>query len=136
MVCSLALAAVGSAESPVPRPVKLAGHVTVTVDLSDGTCQFQEWGEATGLGCYTNEGSGTDYGAVGSGVATGANGDQVFWRMPGSEWHTEITGGTGRFAGITGGFNQVWQSDPEINLLDANTMVVTYTYTGIGTVIY
>jgi hypothetical protein len=138
-VCILSLAALGSTKNPVTRPMRVQGNVTVTINLSDGTWVVQDLGEATHTGRYVNHGSGhfdAQGNPVGSGTGTAANGDQIFWGMPGSSWNTQFTGGTGRFQNLTGGFNVVFQSTPVVTFPDPNTMVETYTYIGEGTVTY
>jgi hypothetical protein len=89
----------------------------------------------THVGRYTNHGSGTDYGLVGSGTATAANGDQLSWTYPGSSWYVQWTGGTGRFQNVSGGWNIV-SFTQTITYPDPDTVVVVQTYTGVGTITY
>lgn len=134
-VCALALAALGSAKNPV-RPMKGVGHLTITINLLDGTWQSQDWGTTSHTGKFTNHGEGTGYGTVGSGTATAANGDQLFWVGPGATSDAEWAGGTGRFEHATGGFNWTPSTEPIVTQPDEHTMVVSYTYDLDGVISY
>jgi hypothetical protein len=116
--------------------VKVRGQVIATINPSDGSGLWQDRGEATHTGRFTSEATTTDYGTSWSGAATAANGDQLFWVLPGSSWHVQFTGGTGRFEGLTGGMNIVWESEHIVTYPDPNTRVMTFTYIGEGTVTY
>ena len=101
------------ADNQVPRPMRIKGDGIIRVDTlncdTNGYCAstFQNWGESTHAGRYTNMSSGStrlsDFTFFGTGVFTAANGDQVFWEENGTP-EIVMTGGTGRFEGITGSF--------------------------------
>lgn len=140
--CALALAAVASVKNPVTKPHKVHATATWIVNLSDGSAVFYQTGEATHAGRFTAEGSGTwnlsDFTiTAASGTVTCANGEQAFIELPGSSYQVEFTGGTGRWSDLTGGFNTVWQSDPEITEgPDPGTIAITISYRGEGTITY
>jgi hypothetical protein len=140
-VCALALAALGSPKQAVKRPFKIEGHLTATFNLSsDETIDGigLEWGEATHFGRYANRMNlhlNVQTGHLtGDGVATTANGDKVFYVMEDNE--VTFTGGTGRFEGATGWFQWTPTDDVPDSYPDANTLVRSFTYEGIGTIIY
>jgi len=138
-VCALALAALGSAKNPVTRPMKWVGHLTITINLTDGTWQTQDWGTSSHLGKFTNHAEGTGFGTLGmagTGTATAANGDQLFWVLPGATSVAEWAGGSGRFEHATGGFNWTPSTEPITTYPDANTMVICYTYDADGIITY
>jgi hypothetical protein len=59
VICLLVRPEVASADDSVTRPLKIVeGHLTVVVDPATGDYQFTDWGWATLIGKYTNEGSG------------------------------------------------------------------------------
>ena len=134
VVCALALAAVASVKNPVTKPHKVHATATWIVDLSDGSADFCQTGEATHAGRFTAEGSGTwnllDFTiASASGTVTCANGEQVFIELPGSSYQVEFTGGTGHWSNVTGGFDTVWQSEPEITAGPVpGTIAITISY--------
>ena len=125
-VCALALAALGSAKNPVTRPHKSHGSVAFILYLDDYSWEFQGVAEGTHLGQFTTYTSSADIDEYGRmhGIATAANGDQLYWVIPGtSPWFLEFTGGKGRFENATGGQNTVYESehvttyDPALNAL-------------------
>jgi len=142
-VCALLLPTTLIAKKAVERPLKIAGNITMVLDLTTMAWEIEDWGEATHMGRYANHGSGyvtdpTLANGGGSGVNTAANGDQAFWEMEavGGVWTVFFTGGTGRFEGLTGVCilvpgEIVFTFDPDLNQL-----TYTYTYTGIGTITY
>ncbi len=138
-VFALALFALGAPQKAVERPLKIDGHITLTVNLSSGNAVMSDWGEATHTGQFENRGEGQldlETGAlIGSGTFTAANGDKVFWVQEVS-FEIVATGGTGRFEGITGGFHYAPTSEPVTTFPDGNTMVITFTYKGVGTITY
>lgn len=135
---SLAPVALGSPQKAVERPIKISGHITLTVNLTTGNSVMVDWGECTHTGRFYNQATGhmdLETGAnTGSGTFTAANGDQIFWVSQNHE--IECTGGTGRFEGITGGFRYTPTSDVVTTFPDADTMIMSFTYEGIGTVTY
>ncbi len=138
-VCVFALGALGSAKNPVERPIRVHGYVSLVVHLPGGEVESggtasPNWGEGTHIGRFSNEASGNFFTGALSGTVTAANGDRASWEMAGPDL-IRFTAGTGRFEGITGGFTQVIANEI-VTVLDPNTMVVTYTYTGEGTATY
>jgi len=140
--CVFALATLGSIKNPVPKPLKLHATAIWLVDLSDGSAITYQIGEATHIGRFTNEGSGTwnllDFTILSaSGTVTTADGGHVFWELPGSSYGVEFTSGTDRWFHLTGGFNTVWRSEPDIKPGPVpGTIVVSIDYRGEGTVTY
>ncbi len=106
----------------------------MTVNLTNGHCVITDWGEATHTGRYHNQGTGVlAEEIIASGTSTAANGDQIFWDMQGDT--ITFTGGTGRFANITGGF-QYTRFNVESTPSSPTTVTITFTYKGVGTVTY
>jgi hypothetical protein len=134
-ICALALTALGSAKNPVTRPMKFVGHLTIAINLTDGTWQSQDWGTSSHLGKFANHGAGPSFG-IGGGTATAANGDQLFWVTPGATWDIEWFDGTGRFEHARGGVNWTPSMEPIVTYPDANTMVISYTYDADGVIKY
>jgi len=131
------------ADNQVQRPERIKGTGTVTVNLSN--CSIYEycpsthysWGESTHAGRYTNEASGSfriiDFSAFSDGVFTAANGDQIYWEENGTA-EVILTGGTGRFEGVSGGF-----AFTEIEILETSgypILTVRFTFRGEGTITY
>ena len=141
VVCALVLPVPASTKNPVTRPVKIHGHATVTVvDPLTGECQLTEWGQATHTGRYSNTGSTVMDLATGSlvagyGTVVTANGDTIDWVIP-APYKGQFTGGTGRFQGITGGWDNTQMSPqpPVFNLDGTITLVITYV--GLGEATY
>jgi len=111
--------------------------MTLVVD-STGAYTFTDWGWATHTGLYTNSGRGTldQYGrfATGTGVVVAANGDMLDWEV-GAPNQVVYTGGTGIFAGATGGFPvNVTSLTPVSSSNGTTTYAVTYD--GSGTITY
>ncbi|MCZ7640558.1 MAG: hypothetical protein M5U12_33570 [Verrucomicrobia bacterium] len=129
-----------SVRNPVTRPHQSQGDVTLTVYLDDFSWEFHGMGEGTHLGRMTTYTSSDLLDAQGRmhGAATAANGDKLFWVIPGtSGWHLEFAGGTGRFQNASGGQNTVYESehvtvyDPELNAL-----VTTWSQKAEGQITY
>lgn len=142
-VCALALPMIGSLKNPVERPFKIAGHVS-TVMQYDGSFAFDassgsSVGEATHTGPFTASGSGNAFTGVWILTATADNGDQLSgYHVPGSSPDAfRFTSGTGRFAGVSGGFTYV-TSVPSIipNPDGSATLIISYSYAGTGTITY
>ncbi len=138
-VCALALPTLAVAQQAAERPVHVDGHFALTVSLSTGTISAgRDWGEATHLGRYENlldPGGHLDFQTftiTATGTVTAANGDRLFWTTPGSSFEIDFTGGTGRFENVTGGFNTVSHSQPVFTVIDEDTVIVSFTYKGVG----
>ena len=132
-VCALALAATRVAAQSVALPLKIQGNATVTVNLVDGSWLWEDHGLANFIGRFTNEGSGIEFhqpGDAGTGAVTAANGDQIFWLSHLTD--VELTGGTGRFANVNGGFS-FEETVQSISFPSPGILVVTLTYIGAGT---
>jgi hypothetical protein len=144
VACLLVLPAWASLKNPVTRPVKVDGHLTITVDPGTGAYTFTDLGTATHTGRYTNSGSAGAGGLdlvtgeflSGSGVVIAANGDTADWVI-GTVPNTVVyTGGTGRFEGVTGGFTATVTSENLLSVNPDGTVTVAITYTGSGTITY
>jgi hypothetical protein len=139
--CILGLSALGSLKNPVTRPLKGQGHVTVVVNLVDGTWTSTEVANWTHFGLVTSIGTGyTDPQSglpVGGGTVTTANGEQLYWSCPNSPAVTLINGGTGRFEFVSGRitgvyFNVVYMPDPD----DPSLLIMDQDLYGEGTITY
>ena len=138
-ICVFAFGAVGSVKNPVTRPIRVQGHVTAIINLTTGELQSggptaPNFAVGTHTGSSSNVASGNFFTGEIDGTVTAANGDQIFWMATGPE-SIGFTGGTGRFEGITDGFTFV-MSNETVTFPDANTMVISYDYLGIGTATY
>jgi hypothetical protein len=138
--CAVALPLSASIKNPVKRPIRLQGQCVVVVNPSSGAYEFTEVGQATHTGRYINTGTGlidpaTGLFASGSGTAVAANGDTLNWIIP-CPGRGEITGGTGKFQGITGGWDvtEGFQGPPVFN--DDGTITVVMAYVAIGEATY
>ena len=142
-VCALLLPTTLIAKKAVERPLKIAGNITMVLDLTTMAWEIEDWGEATHMGRYSNHGSGyvTDPSLAnggGSGVNTAANGDQAFWDMEAVDgvWTVTFTGGTGRFENLTGCCILVPGEIVVTGGPGLTQLTYTYTYTGSGTITY
>ncbi len=140
VVCTLALVAMGAGQKAVERPMRIEGHITLTVNLETGSAVMLDWGEATHTGRFDNQGAGIfdfDSGTLsGGGIFTAANGDTVSWVQT-VPFVVVATGGTGRFENIEGGFQYAPTSEPVIDTNpETKTMIITFTYKGFGTITY
>jgi hypothetical protein len=142
-ICAVLVPMTGSAEQQVERPWMHHSEQTIILDFSnwlvDPMIPWEiEWqsGQATHLGLYTSSGTGTfnlDTGeSNGSGYATAANGDKVYWESGPSiiTW----TGGTGPFEGASGS----WTDTRTIisSVWDGYLLIETAVVTGEGTITY
>jgi hypothetical protein len=132
VVISLTLLAV--ADEKVERPFKYDAKQILMYDASNGTWEV-EWqsGQATHWGLFTSWGTGV--GGTGSGYATAANGDIVYWEY--TDPVVTLTGGTGRFEGASGSFtetviSEVWEAHPDFPWLWRRTASLS----GSGTITY
>lgn len=150
--CALALTALGSAKNPIQKPLKIRSVNVWTIDLTSvdssgvAPATVHVEGETTHCGRIIVDGSGlwdlsspaTPAGMYvsASGDGTVANRDRLTWELPGSAYLLEFTGGTGRFANVSGGFSPVAILDVAVTFPNPGTMVVTITATGEGTITY
>ena len=134
----------GAQDENVPtRPIKATGYATVTVTPDPltypiATLHWDETGNATHVGLYTNTGDGTMDLSTGAflsmeGVTTAANGDTFNWVY--QEGTTVISGGTGRFENASWSFvpNLVSMSEPVLNPDGTFTIYLVYTVDTEGT---
>jgi hypothetical protein len=152
-VCVVALVALGSGKNPVERPLKVHSVNVWTIDLASADhntgiapATLHAEGVATHTGRLTVDGAGlwdlsstaTPVGMYvsASGDATAANGEHLTWKLPGTAYMLEFTGGTGRFENVSGGFTPVKILDVAVTFPDAATMVVTIKAVGEGTITY
>ena len=149
---TLAIPALGGTKNPVARPYLGHSTITWTVNMLTGSATAYETsatayetGEATHLGLYINEASAiysidpASFGIVSAaGTVTAADGDQCFWIMTSDQpGVVQVTGGTGRFEGVTGWLAAVSMEEPIIAIDPATmTMTITITYTAAGTLVY
>ena len=142
-VCALALPVIGSMKNPVERPVKVSGQVSTVIQL-DGSFAFDassgcSIGISSHAGRFTAAGWGNAFTGVWFLTATAANGDQLSgYHVPGSSPDEfRYTSGTGRFEGVSGGFTYVTSVPSLVPNPDGSaTMIISYTYTGTGTITY
>lgn len=133
-VCALLVPMIVSAKDKVERPYKHHSKQILMYDPSNGTWEIEsQVGQATHMGLFTSCGAGG--GGTGSGYATAANGDKVYWEVTGST--ITFTGGTGRFEDASGSFtetviSEVWEVHPEFPSLWRRTASLS----GIGTITY
>jgi len=130
-----------STQNPVSRPVKvIEGHLTITIDQA-GNYVFTDWAWASHTGLATNSGAGaldmaSGQFVSGTGVVIAANGDTLNWTV-GTVPNTIVyTGGTGRFAGATGGLAVTVTSQTLLSVNGDGTVTFLMTYVGDGTVTY
>jgi hypothetical protein len=139
-VCLLGVAALGSEKNPVERPFKLEGQYTLTVNLATGTGVHEGFGVASHTGRFVTraevwvDADGHNYGV---GTCIAANGDEIFWQSGFSSlWDVEWSGGSGRFASACGGWKVVSGAMTEQHMDSQGNLVVTFVYTGEGTITY
>ena len=140
---ALALQAWGNPAHPVARPFWGIATVTWTINMLTGEATGNETGAATYLGNYLNESTAiystdpANFGIVSAtGTVTTADGDQCFWVMtPDQPGVVQVTGGTGRFEGLTGELAAVSSEEPIISVAFP-IMTVTLTYKAAGTLTY
>jgi hypothetical protein len=101
------------------RPLTGTGTGTITVNLATGAATADGTGYISHLGAFTGHVdlmftfSGARFTYTGTGTDVAANGDKLFFSVKASgtigstDTETDtITGGTGRFAGASGGFTE------------------------------
>jgi hypothetical protein len=142
-VCALALPALTSDRNPVERPLDVAGHAVlivnpVTGDVVSGGAASSNWGVASHAGLFQNEVTGNMVTGL-SGTITAANGDQIDW-VATDPVTISFTGGTGRFESVSGEFTALISDDYSEELVTnpdgTMTLIISYTYTGTGTITY
>jgi hypothetical protein len=132
VIASLTFVAI--AGETVERPYEHHSTQILMYDPSNGTWEIEsQVGQATHMGLFTSWGTGGEAG--GSGYATAANGDKLYWEVTGSI--ITFTGGTGRFEDASGSFtetviSEVWEVHPEFPWLWRRTASLS----GIGTITY
>ncbi len=140
-LCALALTTFAGDRNPVTRPFKVKGDVVFIVSQDPTT--FGEAvgiseGQATQVGKFeVNTAGSFDFGTgefIGEGVMTTANGDLIYFKMRNLGW-VEFTGGTGRFENATGGHMVEPTAPPEQGEVEGQ-WIVTFSYTGEGTITY
>jgi hypothetical protein len=142
--CAVAWPALGGTKNAVERPFKCEATVTWTIDLRTMSSTGHHAGVATHTGLFTSDGT-ADWDLSdptkpvilhGVGIATAANGDQLFWKMePEPSMFVEWTGGTGRFKGAKGGWNTISYTVDAVTQ-DGPILTMTITYEGEGTLTY
>ena len=148
LVCIFLLPTTLLAKKQITRPYKVQGNVRLTLNLMTMEFEFNDWGEATHLGRYSNIGSGwvTDPSLANGyceGTLTAANKDQIYWKLVAEdgEWNIFFTGGEGRFENATGGFTAI-STLPEVTPVFADdgeppiALIYTFSFTGNGTISY
>jgi len=136
--CILGLSALGSLKNPVTRPLKAHGRGTLVADLRDGSLEAHTVSQSTLSGLTATESVGAMDLATwtpiwSEGIATAANGDQMFYEMT-DPVTCAFTGGTGRFEGVTGSAIQ-GVSDVVVKV-EGPVMTMTFNFTLDGTVTY
>ncbi len=136
VAAALVWAAAARDTNTVDRSFKIKADVVMVVSLADGTTVGGSEGEASGLGNFVVHFTGTFNpagGFEGKGFAKTPHG-LIFFTMPNGGW-AEFQGGTGPFARVTGGHTLVPTATPEQSVVDGK-LIVTYSYTGEGTMSY
>lgn len=141
VLCAILLPTTLVAKKQVERPHKVWGNMTLVLDLATMTWEAEDWGEATHIGRYANEGSGSAgdiylQNGVGDGIATAASGDELSWHIVAEEgvWTITFNGGTGRFEDATG--SCILVPGEVVVTPGPGEITYTYTYTGSGTISY
>jgi hypothetical protein len=139
-LCIIGLSVVGSQKNPVTRPNKVWGHITIVVDLRDGSFEATGVEQQTHLGRTTHTISGQmDLGTgiilFGTGILTAANGDEVFVEIDPATGDSVVTGGTGRFEGVTVtvGAPVIWNEEVTV---EWPFLTRSYDFMGEGTITY
>ncbi len=143
---ALAVPGLGDTKHPVARQVEGYFIAHWEISLADYSAQTTQTGIASHIGSLVLEGNGVFNPETGTffplmGSITVPNGDQFFWHM---EMIGEpptpvsiVTGGTGRFEGITGAMSVTWQSEPTVTVDPvAGIMTIDLCYTGAGELTY
>lgn len=148
-ISALCLSSAAGTKKQVTRPYTLTGvtvgeitAVTATETDVAITFSLESVGQASHCGRYSNVGSATLSLVTGMGTAEGtfkaANGDLIYWVgvIEGTTLTVTGTGGTGRFAGGSGGFVAEISNlviDPIPPVVGG---VIAYSFEGTGTLTY
>ncbi len=139
------------ATKQVERPYSEEGYIIAFIDISHVGEGYARWyafgsGHATHLGTLTSYTAGVNNFVTGENTGTGwqaaANGDKIFLHTVATNEGVlgGITGGTGRFEGITSGEGGVQMHNPEDEIWEVlvpnETMIMMYPYTTEGTIRY
>lgn len=122
--------------------VKGIARATWTVDPTTGIATTEQVAIFSHLGLTEITGTAFwgPYGPTlpGEGETIAANGDRIFWELAAEGPYSIVfTGGTGRFSGVSGGLNIVWQTEPVVTVdPDTGTMTVELEYASEGMIIY
>ena len=137
-ICILVQTPALNAQQPVTRPLHIQGQSTGLMDLFPFDLPWTELeqGVASEIGKFVSVGKYSAYApnALAFGILFAANGDQIHWEYSGGV--TSLTGGTGRFEGVTGTwtFTEVsaydYASDP------SGRLIIRYTWKAEGTITY
>lgn len=138
-VSILGLSALGGNNNQVTRPNKVWGHITIIVDLRDGSFEANGLEQQTHTGRTTHTVSGQmdlETGTIlsGTGVLTAANGDEIFIGV-GPYGEAIVTGGTGRFDGL----KVTWTNTTVYNenvIVEWPFLIRSYDWMGEGTITY
>ncbi len=107
-LCTLLVALAGADGAQGMRPYRFHALGTFVIDTTTGYLAYTDSGEGTHVGPETNFATGNldPSGIVtGRGTVTASNGDKIFYDAVGplgGQLVVTITGGTGRFANVTG----------------------------------
>jgi hypothetical protein len=138
--CLLGLSTLGSDKNPVTRPNKVRGHITIVVDLRDGSFVANGVEQQTHMGRTTHTITGQmdlSPGKIvsGTGVLTAANGDEIFVGVDPDTGDAIVTGGSGRFEGVTITWTmmEVWNDEVTV---EWPFLTRCYDWMGEGTITY
>ena len=140
-LCMFLTATAGDKGVPVTRPYWFHGHSTFVINLQTGEVTYSGIGEAAHVGRAENVASGyIDPNDVLHlvGTVTSASGENIFWTVDdvqGPNTLLVLTGGTGRFEGVTGELNS-WQTENEVQLLEWPLLTITSDQTAWGWISY
>jgi hypothetical protein len=134
-VCALTQTQVLEAKQPVTRPFHIEGQITYLDIMGGPPYSMIDEGSSSNLGKFVDVGKYDQFGPDhGIGIVFAADGDQIFWEDIGGGVIV-FTGGTGRFKGVTGGFN--FTVSPLVFVPGpSGTISVVFTYMGEGTITY
>ena len=141
VACILLAATAGDPGRPVTRPYWFHGHSTFVINLETSEVTYSGIGEAAHVGRAGNVASGyIDAANVLHlvGTVTGASGENIFWTVDdvqGPNTLLVLTGGTGRFEGVTGELNS-WQTKNEVQVLEWPLLTITSDQTAWGWISY